>query len=280
MRLQLDARARRWLRRLPVVNLYSAAELALMAVLAGQAARLVWAIATPVSPLGEWRPAPVVTPASPVDTLTSFDPFFRLTGPAQAAGPVAVTSLQLTLFGTRIDDATGGGSAILAGPDGVQKSVSVGEEVAPGVRLAAVAFDHVTLDRGGPREDLYLDQSQAPGATTPGVVPPAITGATVVAPAGSGVTVPQLRQDIGFIPRIDGGRLSGLVLRSQGTGDAFRQIGLQDGDVLTSIGGRAVTGADALDGLQRQYPQGGNVPLTVERGGQPVQLSITIAPPQ
>ena len=96
----------------------------------------------------------------------------------------------------------------------------------------------------------------------------------------SGVTVPQIRQDVGFIPRIDGGRLSGLVLRSQGTGDAFRQIGLQDGDVLTSLGGRAVTGADAFDGLQRQYPQGGSVPITVERGGQPVQLSITIAPPR
>ena len=275
MRLQLDARARRWLRRLPVVNLYSAAELALMAVLAGQVARLIWALVTPVSPLGEWRPAPIVTPASPVETLTGFDPFFRLTGPI-AAGPAVVTSLQLTLFGTRIDDATGGGSAILAGPDGVQRSVSVGEEVAPGVRLAAVAFDHVTLDRGGAREDLFLDQS----TTTLPVQPGTPASSTAVAPAGSGVSVPQLRQDIGFIPRIDGGRISGLVVRSQGTGAAFRQIGLRDGDVIISVGGRPVSGADDLDRLARDYPRGGNVPLTVERGGQPVPLSITIASPQ
>ena len=274
MRLQLDARARRWLRRLPVVNLYSAAELALMAVLAGQAARLVWAIATPVGPLGDWRPAPVVTPASPIDTLTGFDPFFRLSGPA--TGPATVTSLQLTLFGTRIDDATGGGSAILAGPDGVQRSVSVGEEVAPGVKLAAVAFDHVTLDRGGADEDLFLDQS---GATPPtgGQPGPGLAGAP---PGATGVSVPQLRQDIGFIPRIDGGRFSGLVVRSQGSGAAFRQIGLRDGDVITAVGGRAVSGADDLDRLGRDYPQGGAVPLTVERGGQPVPLSITIAPPR
>lgn len=273
MRLQLDARARRWLKRLPVVNLYSAAELALMALLAAQVARLIWAIVTPVSPLGPWRPAPIVTPASPIETLTGFDPFFRLSGPAQA-GPAAITSLQLTLFGTRIDDATGGGSAILAGPDGVQRSVAVGEEVAPGVRLAGVAFDHVTLDRGGAREELFLDQSGS-------VTPPAGAGPVVAgAPGTAGVTVPQIRQDVGFIPRIEGGRISGLVVRSQGTGNAFRRIGLRDGDVITSVGGRPVSGADDLDRLGRDFPGGGNVPLTVERGGQPVPLSITIAAPE
>lgn len=276
MRLELDARARRWLRRLPVVNLYSVAELALMAVLAAQTARLAWAIATPVGPLGDWRPAPVVTPASPIETLSGFDPFFRLSGPAQA-GPATVTSLQLTLFGTRIDDATGGGSAILAGPDGVQRSVSVGEEVAPGVKLAGVAFDHVALDRGGAREDLFLDQSAgAAGATALPAGAPAATGA----PTTAGVSVPQIRQDVGFIPRVDGGRITGLVVRSQGTGAAFRQIGFRDGDVVTAVGGRPVSGADDLDRLGRDYPQGGAVPITVERGGRPQTLSITIAPPQ
>ena len=179
---------------------------------------------------------------------------------------------------TRVDDAPGGGAAILAGPDGVQRSVSVGEEVASGVRLAAVAFDHVTLDRGGAREDLFLDQSGAavpagaPGATGPGI--------TAAPAASSGVTVPQIRQDVGFIPRIDGGRISGLVVRSQGTGEAFRRIGLRDGDVVASIGGRPVSGADDLDRIGRDLPQGGVVPLTIERGDRSVPLSITVAPPQ
>lgn len=277
MRLQLDARARRWLRRLPVVNLYSAAELLLMAVLAAQVARLIWAVVTPVGPLGDWRPAPVVIPASPVETLTSFDPFFRLSGPAQTGAGV-VTSLQLTLFGTRTDDATGRGAAILAGPDGVQKSVSLGEEIAPGVTLAAIAFDHVTLDRGGTREDLFLDQSGQVTPVQPGGAP--APGSTVTSPASAGVSVPQLRQDIGYIPRIDGGRFSGLVLRAQGSGDVFRGIGLQNGDVLTAIAGRPVTGADAFDRISRDYADGGVVPITVERGGQPLPLSITIAAPE
>jgi general secretion pathway protein C len=269
MRLQLDARARRWLQRLPVVNLYSLAELALMAVLAAQLARLFWAIVTPVDPLGDWRPAPVVVPASPVDTLTSFDPFFRISG--APTGPAVVTSLQLKLFGIRIDDATGRGAAIVAGPDGVQRSVSVGEEVSPGVRLSAVAFDHITLDRGGASEDLFLDQSTQ---VTPVGAP---TGST---PSAAGVPASQLRQEVGYIPRIDGGRLTGLVLRSQGSGAVFAQAGLREGDVLTSIAGRPVTGPDDIDRIGRDFANGGNVPISVERGGQTLPLAITIAPPQ
>ncbi|GAA3263278.1 hypothetical protein GCM10020258_28470 [Sphingomonas yabuuchiae] len=157
------------MRRLPVVNVYSVAELALMAVLAVQGARLLWVIVTPVSPLGEWRPLAPAIAGSPAAILEGFDPFFRLQG--QQAAPAAVTTLQLTLFGTRLDEASGRGSAILAGPDGVQRSVSVGEEIQPGVTLKAVAFDHITIDRGGATEDLYLDQSDAPpaaaGAPTP-----------------------------------------------------------------------------------------------------------------
>ena len=54
---------------------------------------------------------------------------------------------------------SGLGSAILAGPDGVQDSFAVGQEVMSGVVLDAVNFDHVVLDRGGEKETLYLDQS-------------------------------------------------------------------------------------------------------------------------
>lgn len=276
MRLKLDARARRWLRRLPVVNVYSVAELALMAGLAVQGARLLWTIVTPVSPLGEWRPTGVVLPGPASSILSGFDPFFRLGAPA--GQPAAVTSLQLTLFGIRLDEATGRGSAILAGPDGVQNSVGVGEEVQPGVRLKAVAFDHVTLDRGGTTEDLFLDQSGP--AAPPGAAGPAGPPGQAASTSPAGVPVSQLRQDIGFIPRIDGGRVSGLVVRSQGSGRAFRDAGLRDGDVVTSIGGRPVTSPGDLDRLQVDFAGGGAIPIIVERGQNTLPLSITVAPSQ
>ena len=54
MRLTIDARARRILRRLPVITVYSAAELALMAGLAVQCARLIWvAVAALITAFGE-----------------------------------------------------------------------------------------------------------------------------------------------------------------------------------------------------------------------------------
>ena len=273
MRLKLDPRARRVLARIPVVNVYSGLELLLIAGLAVQGARLAWALTTPVSPLGDWRPAELAVPGRPADILTGFDPFFRLE--AQQA-PAAVTTLQLTLFGIRVNEASGGGSAIVAGPDGVQRSVAVGEELQPGVVLKSVSFDHITVARGAADEDLFMVQSDAP-PPSPDAQPP-----TPGAPPSvdAGVPVGQLRNEIGFIPRIDGGRVSGLVVRPQGTGAAFRQAGLREGDVLTSIGGRPVSGPDDIDRIARDFAKGGNVPITVERGTATLPLSLTIAPPK
>lgn len=272
MRLTIDARTRRLLRRLPVINIYSVAELALMAGLAVQCARLFWVIATPVTPIGDWRPAGPAVSGSAGDILRDFDPFFRIGG--ANTGPATVTALQLTLFGTRIDDAMGRSSAIIAGADNLQRSVVVGEEIEPGVRLKAVAFDHVTIDRGGAEEDLFLDQSDPVAPVSPSGAAP---GAP---PAPAGIAIGQLRSEIGFIPRIDAGRISGLTVRSQGSGAAFRQAGLKDGDVVTSIGGRPVTGPADLDRITADFAKGGNIPITVERGTDTLPLAITIAPTQ
>lgn len=293
MRLKFDARARAILRRLPVVNIYSAAELVLLAGLAVQCARLAWVVLTPVSPLGAWVPAGPTVPADPAGVLAGFDPFYRVSGQAAAQGPAVVTSLQLTLFGTRMDSATARGGAIIAGPDGVQNSYAVGQEVAPGVILKSVAFDHVTLERGGRSEDLFLDQSSG-GATAPtdpqdpAVNPPASgaepnspmasPGGTPPPASGAGTTISpeQLRSEISAIPRIEGGKISGLTVRGQG-GAAFRAAGLRDGDVITTVGGRPISGPSDLEQLTRARSPGGTLSLTVERGGQPLPLTIPVA---
>lgn len=142
-------------------------EILLLVVLAVQLARVVWTVATPVGPLGRWRPEQPaqMTAAARAALFARFDPFFR-TG--TGAGPAAVTSLSLKLFGVRMNEASGQGSAIIAGPDGIQSSVGVGDEIVAGVKLKAVAIDHVVIDRGGTEETLYLDQSQAAPVATPG----------------------------------------------------------------------------------------------------------------
>jgi general secretion pathway protein C len=180
MRLAFDSR--RLIGRARGVNGWTVLELALLALLALQCARLIWTALTPVGPLGDWRSGAVQSGYSP-GMLGTFDPFFRLSG---AAGPVTVTSLNLKLFGIRQDQASGRGSAIIAGSDGQQRSIAVGEEIEPGVTLKSVDFDSVTISRGGADEQLFMDQSQTPGTAAPAVpAPQAGPAPQVIQPSSS-----------------------------------------------------------------------------------------------
>ncbi len=251
-----------------------------MAVLAVQGARLLWVIVTPVSPLGEWRPLAPAIAGSPAAILEGFDPFFRLQG--QQAAPAAVTTLQLTLFGT----GGRGFGARLGDPGraGRGATLGVGRGGDPARRHAeGGGFDHITIDRGGATEDLYLDQSDAPPAAPrrrSGFRRAAVRASARIGASAGGVAIGQLRSDIGFIPRLDGGRVSGLVVRPMGSGAAFRAAGLREGDIVTALGGRPVTGPGDLDRLAADFAQGGSLSITVERGDQTLPLSLQIAAPR
>ena len=84
MRLALDPRARRLLRRVPRNTVYTALELILLSLLALQGARLAWTLVTPVDPVGDWRAPGAVRAPLPGSAalLGQFDPFFRLSGDA------------------------------------------------------------------------------------------------------------------------------------------------------------------------------------------------------
>jgi general secretion pathway protein C len=186
MRLPIDPRRWRTLWRDARFDPLLLAELLVVALIAVQAARLAWAVVTPTGPVGAWTAAPGPDAAAGRAALAAgTDPFFRAgSGDASAT----VTALPFSLFGTRVDEATGRGSAILAASDNVQRSVAVGEEIEPGVTLKSVAFDHVVIRRAGRDESLFLVQTDsAPPAPVMGAqgvpVPP-----TVPAPASAPAT--------------------------------------------------------------------------------------------
>ncbi|MFZ2981457.1 MAG: type II secretion system protein N, partial [Sphingobium sp.] len=143
------------------INGVAALEWLMLALLAIQIARLVWAIVTPVDSFGNWQGRQAVIPstAERQTLFTQFDPFFRT--PNAASGTPVVTSLSITVYGIRVNEGSGLGSAIIATPDGVQNSFAVGDEILPGVKLKSVSFDHIVIDRGGAEETVFLDQSQA-----------------------------------------------------------------------------------------------------------------------
>lgn len=279
-------RAPRWLVSFPAANQplwpYLLAGL-LAALLILQAVRLLWTLVVPMGPLGGWQPpTAVIAPFAERQALfASFDPFFR-SGPVQP-GEVTVTALGLTLFGINMNEATGGGSAIIAGEDGVQSSFAVGDEIAPGVKLAGVAFDYVLLDRGGARETLFLDQSKpaavagadGAGASLSPLPPPTPeVGSTT---ASGELSPASIRAGVGFAPRTEGGRVTGLVVQSQGDGAAFRAAGLRPGDVIRSVNGRTIGSAADAAALANQLTPGARISLEVERGASTVPVALFLS---
>lgn len=227
---------------------YRALEAALLILIAVQLARLVWAAVTPAGPLGEVRPV-----QAEVQPGAIFDPFFRVTA---QSGSMIVTSLALKLFGVRVDEAIGGGSAIIATPDGVQSSFGVGDEIMPGVTLKQVAFDSVTIDRNGVSEQLFLDQSvAAPVAGSDTAAPPALPGALKAEPGAAKAT--------------------GITINPGGKGDMLLQAGLLPGDVVTAVNGQPVNAIETVTG---QLSKGGPVTLQVERAGR--TISVTSGTPK
>jgi general secretion pathway protein C len=277
-RLRRDARPARWI-------------LALLAgVLLFQLARLIWALASPIGMVGDWR-APVPTtlpPAARLALFGAFDPFFRDESPVQATAQV--TSLSLQLFGTRINEGSGQGSAIIAGPDGVQSSFAVGDEVMPGVTLKEVAFDHVVIDRGGTAETLYLDQSggtrvvETPAsATAPTQIgqqgPVNAPGSYLSSAPGAGKGAPPPVEDssaagIGLAPRTEGGRTTGIAVAVPAGLEAAG--GLRTGDIITQVNGKPVGGPADLATLRAQLVPGGRVSLVVERGSATVPVTVDL----
>lgn len=287
MKLLSDAPTRRLLNRLSRGGRFAWVELLVLTLLALQLARLIWATLTPVGPYGDWRGAPLAIP--PLEQrqalFASLDPFFR--GQAETAqAVVTVTPLSITLFGTTTNVATGGGSAIIAGEDGVQQSYVVGQEIAPGARLVGVTFDSAIVDRGGTREVLYLDQdrakaaaeaSQAANAMPPSAGVPPVGGAPP--PSGTpqvGMTPTNLRAGVGFAPRVAGGKVSGIVVNPQGDGRVFAQAGLRAGDVIRSVNGQAISSPADLARLQGQLTPGARLSLGVERGASVATVALIL----
>ena len=259
---------------------------ALIGLLAWQCARLIWAVATPLGPVGNWKAA-LPTAAGDTALLSRFDPFFRL---SPATGPATVTSLAIKLFGVRVDNATGRGSAIIAGPDGIQQSYAVGDEIAPGVRLKSVQFDGITIDRGGAAEQVFLDQSVAAPVAAPPMpgVPPAAIPSTppvavppppqAVAPGAGADRAAALAAGVSMAPRTEKGEVTGMTVSPRGDGAMFNTIGLKPGDVVTQINGTRIHSSGDIATALWQTPASGVATITVERGGNRVTLPAKVKP--
>ncbi|MEP3225960.1 MAG: type II secretion system protein N [Parasphingorhabdus sp.] len=260
-------------RALSSSSIYSIFLAILAVLLVVQAVRFLWVIMTPVGPVGDWqaREVQVLSWQSRLALFSNFDPFYRA-GPAATAN--VVTSLQLTLFGTRMNEGSGLGSAILAGPDGVQDSFAVGDEIMSGVTLDAVEFDHVVIDRGGTKESLYLDQSIP--AETVGADDSVNGSADNGADGANSAIAGALDNVVDLSPRNEEGRVTGIVVTPRGDGALFQSAGFKDGDIIVSVNGQPVTSTTDIATLKRQIAPGKRLSVEVERGANTVPIAVNL----
>ncbi|MFP5328537.1 MAG: type II secretion system protein N [Alphaproteobacteria bacterium] len=233
----------------------------LLALVAIQAARLFWVVVVPVGPFGEWRPAPprLLSPEAQAAIVASVDPFFRPGAMQQATSAPAI---DLQLLGTRAGEGSLPGSAILGSADGEQKSYLVGEEVAPGVKLADVFFDHVVLKRGGATQTIYMPQTE--GAASAG------HGAAGAAAASAVGNAFQLK------PRKQGERVTGALVSPGADQRLFAAAGFREGDVIVAVNGAQITSMIDVQQLQSSIAPGARLLLTVERGAAKVPIALNL----
>lgn len=267
-------------RSLSPASAVTAATVVLTALVAVQTGRLMWILAVPPGGVGaSATPDPASRAAADLSILSRFDAFYRgepSAGlPADGAGFQAAAGGAFQLFGVR---AGPGGSAILAGPDGRQTSVGVGEAVAPGVVLAAVGRDFAILRRGGAEERLefsaaaYAAPAPSVAAAAPAPPAPAAPGPASVATVDRGGVIGAL----GLRPRRVEGRVRGFEVVPRGAGTALAQAGLRAGDVILTINGLDVTVENQAEMTQelRDAPQ---AVIGFERDGRP--MSVTLRTP-
>ena len=249
-------------RRLLPTDVYLWAKALLLALVAVQAARLIWVLLTPVGPIGAWQPAPprLVSAEERSLLFATLDPFHRA-GPGTATA-TAAPSLDLQLFGVRMSSGAMPASAILGPADGEQKSYLVGEEVESGVTLASVGFDFIILKRGEAEQRIYMEGAEA--------------GASETAPAGSAAGGGSVASAIDIRPRMQGDRVTGVTVAPGANAALFASAGFQPGDVVVAVNGARITSMIDVQQLQSSIAPGARLLLTVERGAASVPIALNI----
>lgn len=70
--------------------------------------------------------------------------------------------------------------------------------------------------------------------------------------------------------------VEGAYVYSVNAGSCAEKAGLQIGDIITAVGGKAVASSDALKAALRSFAPGDTTELTVYRGGKTVTVTVTL----
>lgn len=257
--------------------------------------------------LAQVTPAPAQShPRAYYEAIAKRD-IFNLEPAPEAPAEVAPTNLHIKLLGT--SQLTLSRPFIIVQDDNTQKQslYQLGDQIPGAGKLVGVYKDHAIVLYQGRRIKLEMPtQPGLPASAEPGVPTPlrSLPGGNMLRRrlpgfpgAGAGVrrlgqgrfdldrstlnnnlnNMASLFTQIRAIPNIGAdGSSDGFKLSEIQPGSLFQQIGLQDGDVLTSVEGQSVSNPMRAMELLSNLQQQSSVDVTVMRNGQPLQLHYNI----
>jgi general secretion pathway protein C len=272
----------------------------LVIVIAYQAAALTWTL---LSHEAADQRQPVVAVPTGADTRapgTASTDLSALSGAhlfgraeAQAAQPPPAvldapdTTLNLRLTGVIAFPDGEPGYAIIAAGRNEERYYVTGQAIeGANATLHSVLEDRVILNRGGvletlrlPREPSGAAPSQA--AARPSVSVPAVS-AQVAATTGSGgslrevvgANAERVSQIMRLAPHLEGGQMIGFRVNPGPNREAFAQLGLQPGDVVTDINGMSLDNPDRAAQLYESLSETTMANVTIMRDGAPQVIVI------
>jgi general secretion pathway protein C len=186
--------------------------------------------------------------------------------------PLADEGLGLKLLGTVVADEPGGSFAIIEG-QGVrgQKVYREGERAGQAL-IRTIARNWVLVNAGGgdvvltmnlarAAEDSFTEASGNGSAVAAGAAQSAMRQASMVH-----AEYASLIQQIHVRPYLETGRPGGILVYGIEPGSVFAAMGLEDGDVIRGLNGKAVTSPQQTVDLYRAVKEGGELILQVSRG--------------
>jgi general secretion pathway protein C len=173
----------------------------------------------------------------------------------------------LILTGTIVGRNLNEGSAFIGISGSNPQTYSGGAILANGARLKEIGHDYVILERGGRSVKLYA-QNTKPGRDAGRATDALLTvgGRPASAPAQPTDSDP-ITDFIRPTPLFDGDVMVGYQVYAGAHSGTFARLGLQNGDIITSIDGAPLTdGLVALESL-RPLTRGASIAVNVKRNG-------------
>ncbi len=181
-------------------------------------------------------------------------------------------------------------SAAVINIGGRDLSLRIDESISDGVKLVEVRPDHIIVARGGVREKIEIDRMSAANTAASAAVnkaPPAASFRLNVASSSRNAyslsrselnNVLQDPNQINFLGNIAAASTGGVQVKDAPAGSLAQKLGLQPGDIISSINGQPVSGPGDLARFYGQFGSTSSIRAEVRRGGSPMLLTYAINP--